>query len=478
MILLLASQIPGQTVGGVNSKPQEQVLFNGQVQVGPGQQYVHQFRTQSNYRNARIAGNVHAIGGSGNDIRVLVLKGNAVVFDSGQRRSVVVSVDFSEPGHYALVFDNGFSTLSPKTVSGRISLAHWGLDQERNLSDQQEYQSRLQQSQRILSKLYSTLKANERNWATTQVTVQPRIALVNDGSINATANWGENTIRVNRGFFGLVDRAGDQGEPVLAAVLAHELGHIFYRHPGYGTGVGLKGFFDELRGVSELDRVQEREADLFAIRLACQAGFDPTGVLVLMRTFAEMERGAGSFMKTHPSGVERYNYLQGQVAECRAWQHAQSQQMTSANDTGIMVSSANVDERVSADSNDPAIWRAVRNPNVRWKFKMGGAYLFGERVLSDQERNAGDFDTVDVKKQGEKFVGRQHVRITYRMPDSSPQGFRLKACQWEFGVELTEVSDDRIEGRWEGYPSDAKVNPATCTWTSSRIWEENAWIRF
>jgi hypothetical protein len=104
--------------------------------------------------------------------------------------------------------------------------------------------------------------------------------------------------------------------------------------------------------------------------------------------------------------------------------------------------------------------------------------MFGERLMLEQEREAGDFDTIDVKKQGDRFVGTQHVRMTLRIPDSSPQGSRTKACQWEFAVELTSVSEDRIEGRWEGYPSEAKVDPATCTWTTPRIWEDTAWVRF
>jgi len=35
--------------------------------------------------------------------------------------------------------------------------------------------------------------------------------------------------------------------------------------------------------VTALDRVQETEADILGIRVACQAGFDPQGMLILMR---------------------------------------------------------------------------------------------------------------------------------------------------------------------------------------------------
>src|ERR1035438_4540290 len=89
--------------------PGPEVLFNGQVQVPPGKRYQLTFTTRSNFKNARIAGNLQAQGGTGNDIRVVVVKGQSLVYDSGRRRSVVMSVDFSEPGQYVLMFDNTFS---------------------------------------------------------------------------------------------------------------------------------------------------------------------------------------------------------------------------------------------------------------------------------------------------------------------------------------------------------------------------------
>jgi predicted Zn-dependent protease len=72
----------------------------------------------------------------------------------------------------------------------------------------------------------------------------------------------------------------------------------------------MKGLFDELRGITALDRVQEKEADILGIRVACQAGFDPQGMLILMRVFAQLDSSASSFMKNHPAAAERYNYLE------------------------------------------------------------------------------------------------------------------------------------------------------------------------
>ena len=271
----------------------QEVLFNGRVQVSPGKRYQVSFTTRSNFRNARIAGNVQAQGGAGNDIRVLVLKGQSLVYDSGRRRSVVMSVDFSEPGQYILIFDNSFSVVSPKIVTGTISLVHWGVNAEQNEADKQEAIAHYRQASGVMQRLYAALKADERVWGTTQLFAMPAIRLNNESSINAVANWTTNSIQVNRGLFRLTDKVGEKGEDVLAATLAHEMSHIFYRHPGYGSsGEGVKGLFDELRGVTVLDRVQEEEADILGIRVACQAGFDPQGMLILMRVFAQLESSA------------------------------------------------------------------------------------------------------------------------------------------------------------------------------------------
>lgn len=46
-----------------------------------------------------------------------------------------------------------------------------------------------------------------------------------------------------------------------------------------------------------------------------------------------------------------------------------------------------------------------------------------------------------------------------------------------FRVQLTSVTADRIEGRWERYPLDSQTNPQTCEKSGERFWEDVAWIR-
>jgi len=244
VLAAIITGVPPSQAQDDDAQRQQQVLFNGEVQVPPGKRYNLTFTTRSNFRNAQIAGSVQAQGGAGNDIRVLVAKGQSLIYDSGRRRSVVMSVDCSEAGHYVLMFDNSFSLVSPKIVAGTISLVHWGVNVEQNEADRQEAITHYTQASGIMQRLYAALKADERVWGTAQLFAVPAIRLNNESSINAAASWATNSIQVNRGLFRLTDRAGDKGEDVLAATLAHEMSHIFYRHPGYGPfWPGRKGAF-------------------------------------------------------------------------------------------------------------------------------------------------------------------------------------------------------------------------------------------
>lgn len=355
-------------------------------------------------------------------------------------------------------------------------MVHSGIDIARDANDRQLAAGRFNQATLVVERLYRALKAGERVWGTSQLSGLPNIRMNNDRTINAAANWSTNSLYINRGLFDLVEKVGTKGEDVLAATLAHELGHIFYHHPGYGSGQGVKGLFDELRGVTALDRIQEKEADFLGLRLTCQAGFDPQGMLILMKTFAAMDNGAGSFARNHPSGAERFNYLLEEAMKCQTLQ-SEKRPSSRPNDVQqVSTQNAPVSSRPDLTTGGEPLWKLAQNPNSHWKFKFGESFLYGERLMPDERRQRGEFDNVDVKKQGSIFVGTQHMRVALKIKDDSRQGFHYKSCQWDFAVELTEVSRERLEGRWEGYSKDSKINPLTCVRSGERIWEDVAWI--
>jgi hypothetical protein len=81
----------------------------------------------------RIVGRVTATGGTGDDIIVAVLsdadftnwsKGHrgTALYNSGQVTTADVKVSIPDPGEYVVVFDNKFSTMTAKTVAGKLRL--------------------------------------------------------------------------------------------------------------------------------------------------------------------------------------------------------------------------------------------------------------------------------------------------------------------------------------------------------------------
>src|SRR6266480_822105 len=114
-----------------------------------------QFKLPTYYRDGRIVGNALASGGSGSDIRVLLLTAQqfqawfvepAPLYDSGRRQSVVLSVPVSDPGTYYILFDNTFSAVSSKNVQADIRFVHQGVDTSRAAEMKRQALASLEQS--------------------------------------------------------------------------------------------------------------------------------------------------------------------------------------------------------------------------------------------------------------------------------------------------------------------------------------------
>ncbi|KZL19531.1 Metalloprotease LoiP precursor [Pseudovibrio axinellae] len=119
----------------------------------------------------------------------------------------------------------------------------------------------------------------------------------------------------------------------LAAVLAHELGHVKHRHSMQrlinvaGTGIVFSMFIGDFTGGSIIASVgeamldssyskdMEREADLFAVQMLKKAGVDPTGLASFLQKVSQGHehnsalKEALSFLSSHPSTQERVDTL-------------------------------------------------------------------------------------------------------------------------------------------------------------------------
>ena len=132
-------------------------------------------------------------------------------------------------------------------------------------------------------------------------------------------------------------------EPGLAAVLAHEIGHVLARHGGerLSQQMGVQTVTQLLAGMASSNpatvqlvsaalgagasvgvllpwgRAQESEADHLGLILMAKAGYDPRAALDLWKRMAEASKGQRppEFLSTHPSEATRIQQIEGWLPE-------------------------------------------------------------------------------------------------------------------------------------------------------------------
>jgi len=164
-------------------------------------------------------------------------------------------------------------------------------------------------------------------------------AVVNEPAVNAFALPG-GFVYVTRGLLPFL-----RDESELAAVMAHEIGHVDGRHGAdaysrqllAGGGLAIGGvFLPEIRPFEGLanaalgllflrhSREAELEADQIGIRYASAQGWDPSGMPGLLATLARLDEASGSsrgvpnWALTHPPAADRVTRVQEAVAASRS----------------------------------------------------------------------------------------------------------------------------------------------------------------
>ncbi len=125
---------------------------------------------------------------------------------------------------------------------------------------------------------------------------------------------------------GLLTLANDEAE--IAAVLAHEIGHVTARHGARSHGrtviatigmIGLNvlgsGRYDDLArlgttgALRSFSREHEHEADRLAIRYLARAGYDPGAMGRFLTRLRDSSRLDAKRRGASPDAVDRFNYL-------------------------------------------------------------------------------------------------------------------------------------------------------------------------
>lgn len=114
--------------------------------------------------------------------------------------------------------------------------------------------------------------------------------------------------------YGLAMAANDNE---LAAIFAHELGHLVLEHRRRLEAAGVeKGFFGEFGRNQRLNRQVEVEADRISVHLLANAGYDPAIAPAFWRSTLGRRAGGGlRLSSTYPTAEARARLLEREIAE-------------------------------------------------------------------------------------------------------------------------------------------------------------------
>jgi hypothetical protein len=124
-------------------------------------------------------------------------------------------------------------------------------------------------------------------------------------------------------------------------------------------------------------------------------------------------------------------------------------------------------ETADANAGFPARWKSMASGSVR-TLRFEGEFIYGETVLPEAAAKAGMFMLMDLKKDGDKYVGKQNGHFV--RPDGGA------SCSVAWPTELTLVTPDRIEGRSLTPPVNAKIDWNVCTYSPPADWQTFTWI--
>jgi predicted Zn-dependent protease len=276
-----------------------------------------------------------------------------------------------------------------------------------------------------------------------------RVTLLNSPVVNAFS-LPSGDIFVTRGLLALADDTAE-----IAAVMAHEIGHIIARHAAQRAEfekttalfshvnsqlLAQREAQDEVEARSKLaiarfSREQEFAADQIGIKVIARAGYDPYGAARFLTALGEWSAlrasvsGAGSanrpdMMSTHPSTPER-------VAQ--ATEAARQFGPPGSGEAGRNLYLAAIDGLSFGD--DPS--QGVVRDNVFIHPKLGFAFQAPEGFTLDNQSAA----LIGVGEAGGEALRLDSIAIPEATPVISAIG-----SDWIDGVKTTSIESTKIDG--------------------------------
>jgi hypothetical protein len=142
------------------------------------------------------------------------------------------------------------------------------------------------------------------------------------------------------------------------------------------------------------------------------------------------------------------------------------------------LSASSADLFVSAQSQFPSRWKSLASGTTKI-VRVDSEHIYVETVIPDAEHQTGEFNVAELKKTGDKYVGRGRGAtacswIGFKAFVGWQQKFNL--CNFDYSIEITILSPTRIEGFAEAYPDDAKFDCGKCRWNKPSVRRPFTWI--
>ena len=138
------------------------------------------------------------------------------------------------------------------------------------------------------------------------------------------------------------------------------------------------------------------------------------------------------------------------------------------------LSTASVDAFKNVES-FPTNWKSMTS-GKRWRIRKESDIVYVEVILSDAEKQAGNFIGTELHRSKDGYSGNQRVITNGGYIDRWTNQWVAKSCTLEYAVEVPRLSETRIEGRLFGPPPGSKVDWRKCTVATKPTWVSFVWI--
>jgi len=112
----------------------------------------------------------------------------------------------------------------------------------------------------------------------------------------------------------------------------------------------------------------------------------------------------------------------------------------------------------------------------RFTIRNDGEVIYVEVELTDAQRKAGRFISMELRKSKDGYSGKEHSVLVGWKRDRSGNEKIINSCVSDYDVEASTVSDRRFEGRILVPPPNSTVDFKNCHLSQAPEWQKFVWI--